>query len=195
MRMGTERLLKQVVFEMFKSPQKGDLLMDAPDVGGSWKMLCTLAWDNDKKYWKARVRELKDQPRISIKIRKGDIAVVRRSRRLAGEPAPEIETKQEKPKETEAQKYRRRDKKVTLIMQASKAAQKERWKKLDKKAKRKKKKKREMWTDKQRRVWASAHYIVNHSTAEEAEKILRSEMKQNLSKEMISQLRSMVNQS
>ena len=81
--MGTERLLKQAVFEMFKSPQEGDLLMDAPDVEGSWKMLCTLAWDNDKKYWKPRVRELKDQPRISMKIRKGDIAVVRRSRRLA----------------------------------------------------------------------------------------------------------------
>ena len=80
-------------------------------------------------------------------------------------------------------------------MQASKAAQKERWKKLDKKAKRKKKKKREMWTDNQRRAWASAHYIVHNNTAEEAEKILRSEMTQNLSKEMISQLKSMVNQS
>ena len=55
MRMGPERLIKQAMFEMFKAPQKGDLLMDVPETA-SWRELDKLADDRD--YWKERVRKL-----------------------------------------------------------------------------------------------------------------------------------------
>ena len=60
--MGTERLLKQAVFEMFKSRKEGDMLMDAPP-HQTWRELCSYAVDRD--YWRARVRSMK-QPRIRV---------------------------------------------------------------------------------------------------------------------------------
>ena len=62
LRMGTERLLKRAVFEMFKNRKEGDLLMDAPS-HESWRELCTYAVDRD--YWRVRVRAMK-QPRIRV---------------------------------------------------------------------------------------------------------------------------------
>ena len=64
LRMGTERMLKQAVFEMFKAPKEGDLLMDAP-TRDSWRCLCTYACDRD--YWRARVRAMK-QPVVERKV-------------------------------------------------------------------------------------------------------------------------------
>ena len=61
MRMGTERKLKHAIFEMYKAPQQGDMLMDAPATD-SWRELWTYACD--REYWKARVRALR-QPRIT----------------------------------------------------------------------------------------------------------------------------------
>ena len=46
LRMGTERLLKQAVFVMFKNKKTGDLLMDAP-AHETWRELCTYAADRD----------------------------------------------------------------------------------------------------------------------------------------------------
>ena len=48
-------------FEMYKSPQQGDMLMDTPATD-SWRELWTYACD--REYWKARVRALR-QPRIT----------------------------------------------------------------------------------------------------------------------------------
>ena len=47
LRMGSERKLKQAVFEMYIRRQEGDLLMDAP-VTTSWRMLLTIAGDKEK---------------------------------------------------------------------------------------------------------------------------------------------------
>ena len=58
--MGTDRKLKQAVFEMFRAPKEGDLLMDAPE-RDSWRCLCTYACDRD--YWRARVRAMR-QPQV-----------------------------------------------------------------------------------------------------------------------------------
>ena len=66
LRMGTERKLKQAVYEIFKYRQPGDLLMDAPP-HTSWRNLCEKAFENDKESWKARVRVL-NQSRIQIDI-------------------------------------------------------------------------------------------------------------------------------
>ena len=110
---------------MFKAPQEGDLLMDAPEVNGSWKLLTTYACD--KEYWKARVRGLKGQPRIDVNLQHSG---VRRSRRIAGEPAPAIVTERQtktKAKTSEAEKYRKRDEHETLLRPATKEAQKKRW--------------------------------------------------------------------
>ena len=60
LRLGPERKIKQAVFEMYKDPQDGDLLMDAPKTN-SWRELGKYAADRD--YWKARVRQMK-QPRV-----------------------------------------------------------------------------------------------------------------------------------
>lgn len=54
----SDRLIKQAVFEMFKTPQKGDLLMDVPTTA-SWRELDKLADDRD--YWKERVCKLAQQ--------------------------------------------------------------------------------------------------------------------------------------
>ena len=64
LRMGPERKIKQAVFELFKAPTEGNLLMDAPVVG-SWKELCTYAMD--REYWRTRVRKMK-QPRVHIQM-------------------------------------------------------------------------------------------------------------------------------
>ena len=61
LRMGTDRQLKHAVFEMFKDPREGDLLMDAPE-RKSWRCLCTYACD--REYWRARVRAMK-QPKVA----------------------------------------------------------------------------------------------------------------------------------
>ena len=59
--MGPDRMLKQAMYEMYKAPQTGDMMMDAPTTD-TWKELCTYAWDRD--YWRARVRSLR-QPRVT----------------------------------------------------------------------------------------------------------------------------------
>ena len=61
LRMDKERKVKQAIYIMFKKPQEGDMLMDAP-AADSWHELCTYAWD--REYWKARVRAMR-QPRIT----------------------------------------------------------------------------------------------------------------------------------
>ena len=62
LRLGPERLIKQAVYEMYKDPQPGDLLMDAPKVE-SWKELTKYACNTN--YWRTRVRALK-QPKLTI---------------------------------------------------------------------------------------------------------------------------------
>ena len=57
----SEAMIKQAVYVMFKNPQPGDILMDAPR-SNSWRELCTYACDRD--YWRARVRALR-QPRVT----------------------------------------------------------------------------------------------------------------------------------
>ena len=64
LRLGTDRAIKQAAFAMYKDPQEGDLLMDAPK-SSSWKELCTYAVN--REYWRERVRKMR-QPRISVQI-------------------------------------------------------------------------------------------------------------------------------
>ena len=66
--MGPERSLKQAVFELFRAPKHGDLLMDAPKVT-SWRVeglmhlcICTCARE---QWWRERVRALR-QPRVQV---------------------------------------------------------------------------------------------------------------------------------
>ena len=61
LRMGRERKIKQAIFEMYKAPQQGDMLMDAPRTD-SWRELCT--YGCDREYWKTRVRALR-QSRVT----------------------------------------------------------------------------------------------------------------------------------
>ena len=59
---GTDRFLKRALFGMFKDPQPGDLLMDAPPTT-SWRELQKFAIDKD--YWATRVRVM-TQPRVTV---------------------------------------------------------------------------------------------------------------------------------
>ena len=61
LRMGPDRMIKQAVFEMFKAPQTGDMLMDTPKTD-SWRELCSYACD--REYWRSPVRALR-QPRMT----------------------------------------------------------------------------------------------------------------------------------
>ena len=63
LRMTQERKIKHAIYVMFKTPQPGDILMDAPQTR-SWRELCTYACDRD--YWRARVIGLEHQ--ISKKL-------------------------------------------------------------------------------------------------------------------------------
>ena len=65
LRMGQERKLKQAVFEIYKSPKPGDLLMDAPK-SKSWRELTTYA--ADREFWKAKVRRMRQQPVVRIRM-------------------------------------------------------------------------------------------------------------------------------
>ena len=65
LRMGPDRKAKQAVFEMFKSPSKGDLLMDAP-TAESWRTLMKRA--QDKEGWRERVRVMTQAPVIRVVI-------------------------------------------------------------------------------------------------------------------------------
>ena len=49
---------------MYKDPQEGDMLMDAPTVS-SWRELTAYVCDTDTNYWRSRVRALK-QPRLEM---------------------------------------------------------------------------------------------------------------------------------
>ena len=60
--MGSERKLKQAVYEMFMNRSEGDILMDASTTK-SWREL--LKYAEDKEYWRARVREM-HQPRVRV---------------------------------------------------------------------------------------------------------------------------------
>ena len=64
LRLGPERAIRQAVFAMYKDPQEGDLLMDAPK-SSSWHELRTYALN--KEYWRECVRKMR-QPRISVQI-------------------------------------------------------------------------------------------------------------------------------
>ena len=64
LRLGRERQINHAIFEMYKKPTVGDLLMDAPKTS-SWKELCTYAMD--REYWRTRVRKMK-QPRVHIQM-------------------------------------------------------------------------------------------------------------------------------
>ena len=67
LRMDKERKLKQAAFEIFKLPRPGDLLMDVPKTN-SWREL--VAYANDKEFWKSRVRSMRQQPVVKIKLGK-----------------------------------------------------------------------------------------------------------------------------
>ena len=62
--MDQSRLLKQSVFEMYKSRREGDLLMDAP-VSNSCRDLTTYVWN--RKFWGARVRAMR-KPRVAVEV-------------------------------------------------------------------------------------------------------------------------------
>ncbi len=64
--MGPERKLKQAIFEMFKASAEGDMLMDAPTTS-SWRELCTYACQEDREYWRTRVRTMK-QSRLQVEM-------------------------------------------------------------------------------------------------------------------------------
>ena len=61
--MGVERKLKQAIFELYSAPTPGDLLMDAPKTR-SWREL--LSYAEDREYWKARVRSMRQQPVVHV---------------------------------------------------------------------------------------------------------------------------------
>ena len=46
LRMGSERKLKQAIFEMFKARSEGDMLMDVPETT-SWRELTTYGCDKE----------------------------------------------------------------------------------------------------------------------------------------------------
>ena len=54
-------MIRQAVYEMYKAPRSGDMLMDAPKTD-SWHELRAYARDRD--YWRSRVKALR-QPRVT----------------------------------------------------------------------------------------------------------------------------------
>ena len=70
LRLGTERLIKQAVFEMYKRPLEDDLLMDVPKSRSGHELFTyeeNREYSRINEYWRERVRKLR-QPRISIQV-------------------------------------------------------------------------------------------------------------------------------
>ena len=65
LRMGQERKLNQVTFEIFKSSKPGDLPMDAPKTKSWWELE---AYADEKEYWRTRVRSMRQQSVVNIKM-------------------------------------------------------------------------------------------------------------------------------
>ena len=63
--MDRKRKLKQAVYELYRSPRLGDLLMDASKAK-SWRELTLYVVD--KEYWKTRVRGIRQQSVINVSM-------------------------------------------------------------------------------------------------------------------------------
>ena len=146
MRMGPERKVKQAVYEIFRAPSEGDLLMDVPKVS-SWRQLGILAFD--KEGWRARVRALRGQAGVA--------PVVTATTPPQTQTQPQCKPKPVKPataKQTAA-RYKKRDEREMFFRLAK-------GRKVKKKTK-KKKTKRKQLTDKERRQFARDHYARHHT--------------------------------
>ena len=145
LRMGPERKVKQAVFEMFKAPTEGDLLMDVPAVS-SWRQLNTIAADRDG--WRDRVRAMRGQAGVAPIITTSTDAD-------ANTPTIKCEPKKQPPltESEQAKRYRQRDEREMFLRLAK-----------GRKVKRKKKKKAKAkpLTDKERQKFAREHYAQNH---------------------------------
>ena len=53
------------MFELYRSPRTGDLLMDVPKTK-SWREL--MHYTADKDYWKARARAMWQQPVVNVNV-------------------------------------------------------------------------------------------------------------------------------
>ena len=139
----TKRKVKQAVFEMFKNPQEGDLLMDAPKAS-TWRALMKLA--EDKNGWRDEVRRLRQE-----KLR--NTSKSKSTTRLKFK-APD---KKEKQASTAMAKYRARDARAAMFYPK---LQNPKPKKAAKKAKAKAKTR--SLTNAERAKWAREHYHENH---------------------------------
>ena len=74
--------MKQAVYEMYRNPKPGDLLMDTPKVK-PWRELVSFACD--KEYWKARVRSMRQQPVVSVDMVSGKVCGSRKLGAIYGE--------------------------------------------------------------------------------------------------------------
>ena len=167
LRMDDDRLVKKAVFTMYTHPQEGDILMDAPDTS-TWEELC--AWAASRDTWRNRVKRI-GAPRVA---RPAPSRYSNRIRGIAAETPAALQTarqvKASKAKndrgKSEARAYRNRDAHA-LFFGPTAARPKPKIK-----TKIKKKKKKQL-TDKQRQVWAHAHFIINHGTATDARQFLQ----------------------
>jgi hypothetical protein len=153
LRMGTDRKVKQAVFEMFKAPTEGDILMDAPKVD-SWKQLLAMAdGKKGREEWRRRVRELRETGHANFQIPSS------RQKQPQPDSAPVRRTRQATA--ADAARYRRRDAHEGFFRQRTKAAKAELCAKQRSKPKRKKNPR--PLTDKERRAFAREHYEAHHT--------------------------------
>ena len=156
LRMGSERKLKQAVYEMYVSRTEGDLMMDAPATE-SWHELQKYA--KDKDYWRARVRKMK-QPRLRVEFHSDTTTKTTRRTADTTTPTPTPTTlPTEQPTETEnesnARKYKERDEHEMFFREGR--ARKQPTRKC-------KKTKPRPLTDKERAAFARAHYELHHGS-------------------------------
>ena len=69
--MSEKRVIQKAVKMLYANRAEGDLLMDAPDTD-SWEELKSLAFADDKKEWRQRVRAIKDTVYIQATKGKGE---------------------------------------------------------------------------------------------------------------------------
>ena len=143
LRMKPDRKIKQAVYDMFRDPTSGDLLMDAPKTT-SWRELCTRGCDREG--WSKLVRELRQDP-----IHKPPAHTTTHQHTIT--TTTQTVTTSKTVTATAASTYRARDNKTMLL-----------YPKLRQSVPKKKKKKQKprSLTNKQRQTFALQHYKQHH---------------------------------
>jgi len=147
LRMGPDRKIKQSLYDMFRDPREGDLLMDV-STKDTWRKLCQAA--ADREAWRDKVRLLKQKPILEKQHPNPIPTTIITAKTVHTVTTTTTTTAQN------ANRYKQRDAHAIMFHPQLKS-------KLKKKPKKRKKKQPRPMTNKERAKFAREHYETHHN--------------------------------